>query len=102
MTATDELFRRIVARFSSHEGEGVLLRVDDVSVFASVSGFFLFAGQLWILGVLGARWIRVVAAAQQGEAAGSLTGSLQEAQIKAHQLVSGAKDIQIRQIYKRN
>lgn len=62
----------------SHEGEGVLLRVDNVSVFASLSGFFLFGVQLGILGVLGARWIRVVAAAQQVQMASSIAGGLGE------------------------
>lgn len=60
----------------SHEGEGVLLGVDDVSVFASLSGFFLFAVQLGILGVVGARWIRVVATAQQVQMASSIAGGL--------------------------
>lgn len=52
--------------------------MDNVSVFASLSGFFLFGVQLGILGVLGARWIRIVAAAQQVQMASSIAGGLEE------------------------
>lgn len=64
--------------FSAHGSEGILLRVDDVSVFASLSGAFLFGVQLGIIGVLGACWICVVATAQQVQTTSSITESLEQ------------------------
>lgn len=52
--------------------------MDDVSVFASLPRSFLFAAQLGILGVLGARRIRVVAAAQQVQITSSIAEGLEE------------------------
>lgn len=77
MTVKNELCPRF-RTFAAHGREGVLLRVDDVSVFASLSGSLLFAVQLGILGVLGACWIRVVATAQQVQMTSSITESLEQ------------------------
>lgn len=61
---------------SWHEGEGVLLCVDDVSVFASLSGL-LFHVELGVLGVLWACRVSVVPTTQQVQNSCSITRSLQ-------------------------
>lgn len=77
MTVEKELCPHL-RTFSAHKSESVLLRVDNVSVFASLSGSFVFGVQLGILGVLGACWIRVVATAQQVQTTSSITESLEQ------------------------
>lgn len=57
------------------EGEGVLLCVDDVSVFASLS-VFLFVVHLWVLCVLWACWVSVIPATHQVQTPCSITASL--------------------------
>ncbi len=57
------------------EGEGVLLCVDYVSVFASLS-VLLFVIHLGVLCVLGACWVSVVPATHQVQTACSIAASL--------------------------
>lgn len=54
--------------------------MDDVSVLALVAGFFPFAVQQGVLGVLGALWVGVEAAAQQVETSGPVADRLEEEQ----------------------
>lgn len=60
---------------SPPEGEGVLLRVDDVSVFASLS-VLLFVVHLRVFCVLRACWVGVVPTTHQVQTASPITASL--------------------------
>lgn len=65
----------VTAAWSIPEGEGILLGMDNVAVLAPLS-VLLFVIHEWVLGVLRARWVSIVATTHQGQTTESIQASL--------------------------